>query len=220
MMAMEDIIYRLAIYLPGFLFAIVCHEWAHGYVALKYGDNTAQSQGRLTLNPLAHMDMVGTVIWPLVCLFLGGVIFGYAKPVPVNPNRFKNYRQGLFWVSFAGPGMNILIGVFCSLCLAVVVTQLSTQSSYYVPMVRMLDGAIMINFVLAVFNLIPFPPLDGSKMVTSFLDYENARKFESLERYALLFLLVLWFSNIARYIFFPADMARQYLPVFFARILS
>ena len=107
--SMQDIIYNLAISLPAFLFAIVFHEWAHARMALYFGDNTAKMAGRLTFDPISHADLMGTVIFPLVGALMGGVIFGWAKPVPVDPRRFTKVKSGIFWVSFAGPLANIIL---------------------------------------------------------------------------------------------------------------
>ena len=111
---MEDIIYRIATSLPGFLLAIVFHEAAHAFIALKFGDPTAKLGGRLSLNPSVHYDLWGTVIMPLMFVILGWGIFGYAKPVPVDTRNFKNVKSGIFWVSFAGPLANILLAIVSS----------------------------------------------------------------------------------------------------------
>lgn len=200
---LSQIIYKLLINVPAFLFAIVAHEWAHAYVALKFGDDTAKNEGRLTLSPMAHIDVMGTIVWPIICLFLGGVVFGYAKPVPVNPSRFKKYRQGLFWVSFAGPLMNVALGIVSCFLYALVLTKMPQDFTLYAQIKGMLEVSVLINFVLAIFNLIPFPPLDGSKMVSSFLNYDQARKYEDLQRFSLIFLLVLWTTNTFSYLFMP-----------------
>ncbi len=195
---------KLALCLPGFLFAIVIHEAGHAWMAMKFGDDTAKYQGRLTLNPAAHYDLVGTVIFPLIGLMMGPIPFGWAKPVPVDPRRFKKMKAGIFWVSFAGPGANILMALISTILFAFFYTKLPLDFIVRKELIKMSEYSVLINIVLAVFNLIPFPPLDGSKMVSTFLDYNMARKYEELQRYSFVFILLLWFTNIFSYLLQPA----------------
>ncbi|CAM9944355.1 unnamed protein product [Chrysoparadoxa australica] len=201
---MQGFIYNLATSLPGFLFAIVLHEWSHARMALAFGDDTAKRDGRLTLNPTVHADPIGTLLFPLIGAALGGIMFGWARPVPVDPRRFKNWKLGVFWVSFAGPGANILLAILSAFGFALVFRYVPRDFDYFPILRTILERSILINLVLAVFNLIPFPPLDGSKMVTSFLDYNQARKYEELGRYSFVFILVLWFTNVFSYMMAPA----------------
>ncbi|MEC7276105.1 MAG: site-2 protease family protein [Bdellovibrionota bacterium] len=217
---MQEFVYNVAINLPAFLLAIVFHEWAHARVALWFGDDTAYRDGRLTFNPAVHADPIGTLVFPLIGAAMGGIMFGWARPVPVDPRRFKNHRSGVFWVSFAGPGANILLSVVSALAFAAVVTMMPQSSEYYRLAYDMTRNSILMNLVLAVFNLIPFPPLDGSKMVTSFLDYNQARKYEELQRYSFVFLLVLWFTNIFSYLLYPAIWFGEKMMNMFITILS
>lgn len=182
-MDIQRIIYTIGQCAPGFLLAIVFHEWAHGYVAKKFGDNTAEQAGRLTFNPSAHIDMYGTVIFPLIGVVLGWSVIGWAKPVPVNIRNFKNFRKAIFWVSFAGPLANLLLGTLSSLAYAIIATQVSESSDFYSISLKMLGYSVFINFLLAFFNLIPLPPLDGSKMVSSYLKGDMLRKYEALAQY-------------------------------------
>ncbi|EQC44707.1 site-2 protease family protein [Bacteriovorax sp. Seq25_V] len=195
---------KLALCLPGFLFAIVIHEAGHAWMAMKFGDDTAKYQGRLTLNPAVHYDLVGTIIFPLIGLMIGPIPFGWAKPVPVDPRRFRNMKAGIFWVSFAGPGANILMALVSTFLFALFYTQLPLDFIVRKELIKMSEYSVLINIVLAVFNLIPFPPLDGSKMVSTFLDYNMARKYEELQRYSFVFILLLWFTNIFSYLLQPA----------------
>lgn len=218
-MDIESLVYRIAIGAPGFLAAIVFHEAAHALMALKFGDNTAKMQGRLSLNPLVHLDPIGTVVFPLVSILLGGVMFGWAKPVPVNPRNLRNMRSGIFWVSFAGPLSNVLMTLTSAFLLALLETRIPRGLPFHGELMGMLRVAMLINIVIAVFNLIPFPPLDGSKMVSSFLDYETARRYEDLGRYSFLFILVLWFTPILGLIMTPALQMGNGILRFFITLL-
>jgi Zn-dependent protease len=217
---MEEIIYKIAISLPGFLLAIVCHEAAHAWMAYRFGDPTAKYLGRLSLNPAVHYDLVGTIIFPLIGAVMGGAMFGWAKPVPVDSRRFKNVRSGVFWVSFAGPLANIILMVVSSILLAILVTKVSMEFSFHRIFSDMLQQSIYINVLLAAFNLIPFPPLDGSKMVSSFLDYNQARKYEELQRFSFLFLFILILTPVLGYIMAPAFWMSNVLMNFFIHVMA
>ncbi|MGB0452667.1 MAG: site-2 protease family protein [Bacteriovoracaceae bacterium] len=217
---MEDIIFRLAVSIPGFLLAIVFHEAAHAYVALRFGDPTAKLQGRLSLNPAVHWDLVGTIIMPIFFIVLGWGIFGYAKPVPVDPRNLKNVKWGIFWVSFAGPLANVALAIISAFALVVCALKVSPDFYLYDVLRKMLESSVYINIILAVFNLIPWPPLDGSKMVATFLDYNQARKYEELQRFSLLFFIILWQTNILSYVMSPAMMAANGVIHLFGALLS
>lgn len=217
---MEDFILRLATGIPGFLLAIVVHELAHAYVAYRFGDSTAVMSGRMTLNPQPHIDPFGTLILPLIGAALGGVMFGWAKPVPVNAARFKNYRHGLFWVSFAGPLANFALAFVCIFIFSIMITQVSAQFFFYDVFSQMLYQAILINIVIGGFNLIPFPPLDGSKMVMSFLDYHASRQYEELQKYFMLFILIIWMTPILGFVLGPMIGISNALVNFFVSIFG
>jgi Zn-dependent protease len=167
------------------LFSVILHEVMHGWVARRYGDHTAENAGRLTLNPIPHIDPIGTILLPLILILSGSpFLFGWAKPVPVNPLNFRNIKRGEIAVSLAGIGANLflaLVGaVLIHLLLAFWVNPL---------LIRVASFMVTINLVLAFFNLIPIPPLDGSRVVMAMAPYEIARKFAAVERYGFVILL-------------------------------
>ncbi|MFG1482984.1 site-2 protease family protein [Halobacteriovorax sp. RZ-2] len=219
-MDLMRIINTLTLALPGFLLAISFHEFGHAWMARRYGDDTAERIGRLTLNPIPHVDLVGTVIFPMVGIMLGGVPFGWAKPVPVDVRRFKNMKSGIFWVSFAGPGANLILMVLSALFFGMVYAYVPSTFSLKTQFMDMLQYSVFINILLAVFNLIPFPPLDGSKMVAAYLDYNSARKYEELQRFSFIFILILWFTPIFGYMIRPVMSLGMVLMNTFAGILS
>lgn len=189
-------IQRLSLQFPPFVMAVIFHEYAHGYVANKWGDNTAEASGRLTLNPVPHMDPLGTVLFPLMMMFSGvNFLFGWAKPVPINPNRFRKYRPGLFWVSIAGPIMNVILAILSAI--AFMAMNIWVPKTFYLfePLVAMTMISVSLNYALAVFNLLPLPPLDGSKIIESFLSYNATRKFEALNQYSFFILLALLWTG-------------------------
>lgn len=187
--SMSAIIFKLATVLPGFLFAIVAHEWAHAFMAKQFGDDTAERAGRLTFNPAAHYDMMGTIIFPIIGLISGWSVIGWARPVPVNPSRFSKIRPGIFWVSFAGPLMNFFLCVLSGFLFAVVATKVPNSITYKEAVLRILEYSLFINIFLGAFNLIPLPPLDGSQMLSSLLNYEWARKYQAFAAYAPYIIL-------------------------------
>lgn len=209
-------LFNIAQSLPGFLLAIVVHEAAHAWMANKFGDATAKNQGRLTLNPAAHYDPMGTIFFPLLAAFTNFAMIGWARPVPIEVKNFKNMRSGIFWVSFAGPLSNLILGTLSAIVLAVIATKVSTDWGYYSISIRMLRYSVFINFILAFFNLIPLPPLDGSKMVSSFLKGHALYKYESFARYTpAIFIGVMLLSFVGihtiGYLLMPAQMIANYL---------
>lgn len=199
-----DILQRVAIFMPAFLFALVIHEFAHAWMATRFGDKTSEWSGRLTLNPAAHIELFGTIIFPLMSIIMGAnIFFGWAKPVPINPNQFSNYRKGLFWVAFAGPLSNILLGFASAFALVAFAMYVPKTNGFYEAGLSMLQTLLAINFSLAIFNLIPLPPLDGSNMVLSFLGYNASRKFMEIQQYSFFILIFLMLSGAMSVIRYP-----------------
>jgi len=189
------------------LFAIVLHEYAHGWVANKCGDPTAKLQGRLTMNPLAHIDMFGTIIMPILCLMMpGGFLLGWAKPVPVDPRQMTQPRRDMALVAAAGPGMNFALALLSGLLLAIVLwidpslsmqqrsidnseSGTSSNAIFLLPIAVMALYSVLINVFLALFNLIPIPPLDGGRILVSLLPPQPALALARLEPYGMLILV-------------------------------
>lgn len=194
-----SIIQKVAVMAVPMVFAIVLHEVAHGWVAYRLGDPTAKMMGRLTLNPISHIDLFGTVLMPLMLFFLtdGRMLFGYAKPVPIDPRYFKDPKKGMAMSALAGPGTNIVIAILCSLLLRGGLANLEGAVSepgwsyIAVPLSLMLGYAIVINVVLAVLNLIPIPPLDGSRVAYWLLPPQVGQAYYRLEPYGTIILMVL-----------------------------
>ncbi|MEC4748027.1 site-2 protease family protein [Methylomicrobium sp. Wu6] len=195
MMNELSLVQRIVVWILPVVFAITVHEVAHGWVAKKCGDNTAFQQGRLTLNPLKHIDWFGTVILPGLLLMTGtGFIFGWAKPVPVDARNFKNPRKDMAWVALAGPVSNLLMAVGWALLVRIGV--LIGVEAISLPLIYTGVAGISINLVLALINLLPIPPLDGSRVVTGLLPNYWAWQYNRLERYGFIILLVLLYTRI------------------------
>jgi Zn-dependent protease len=178
------------------LFSVMIHEVAHGYVALLNGDPTARLSGRITLNPIPHIDPIGTILLPAILLLTGSrILFGWARPVPVNPSYFRDYRLGEITTSFAGPASNLLLALLFSylLCLGMGGPGLLLLAYY----------GCTINIFLAIFNLIPIPPLDGSHLVSAFLPYRLLQYYQYLEPVGFIIILLLFYSGIMGMILMP-----------------
>ncbi|MDD5578858.1 MAG: site-2 protease family protein [Methylobacter sp.] len=186
---------RIVVWLLPVVFAITVHEVAHGWVAKKYGDNTASMLGRLTLNPFKHIDLVGTIILPGLLLLTGtGFIFGWAKPVPVDARNFKNPRRDMAIVALAGPLANLSMALGWAVLarLGVIIgTDFVT-----LPLIYTGIAGISINLVLALINLLPIPPLDGSRILTGILPARLAWQYNQLERFGFIILLILLYTQI------------------------
>lgn len=185
-----SILYEISVWALPVIVAVTFHEVAHGLVAHWRGDDTAYMLGRVNFNPLRHVDPFGTIILPAILFFAGGFIFGYAKPVPVNFGRLNNPKRDMVWVAAAGPGMNILLALASGLLLHVAVVLPGFVRNWAL---LNLDISIQINVMLAIFNMLPLPPLDGGRVAVGLLPLSLARPFARLERYGILILITLIF---------------------------
>ena len=184
-----DFFYNLLFLAIPVIVAITFHEAAHGYVALHFGDSTAKDAGRVTLNPLKHVDPFGTILLPAMLYFTAGFLFGYAKPVPVKFGQLRNPRWDMIWVAIAGPAMNILLAIISGILLLTLTGGPGDDS----PLAQVLSTSLYLNAVLAVFNMLPLPPLDGSKVLAPLLPITLAQPYLALERFGMLILILLVF---------------------------
>lgn len=207
-MDISSFIQQLSVVAIPILFAITLHEVAHGRAALYLGDTTAKMVGRLSLNPLKHVDPVGTVIVPLTLLFLGGFIFGWAKPVPVSMRNLRNPRRDMAMVALAGPMANMVMAAGWTAVLGIVILmhQGGTPSSAVKFFADMSQYGIFINVLLAVLNLLPFPPLDGSRLLAGVLPERQARVVDQIEPYGLMILVALMATGVLSKIIGPPIM--------------
>jgi len=186
-------IQKIAIYALPVIFAITVHEAAHGFAARFFGDMTADRAGRITLNPLKHIDPIGTILLPALTLLVGGILFGWAKPVPVDFSRLRNPKRDMLWVAAAGPASNFVMALFWALMIKL---SLTAPNIYSNPMALMGQAGVMINVVLMVLNLLPLPPLDGGRIAVSLLPNHMAFKYAQIERYGFIILIVLLATGI------------------------
>ncbi len=198
---MENLVSLIAVAALPILFAITLHEAAHGYVARHFGDMTAYQQGRISLNPLRHIDPVGTVLLPLLTLALGGILFGWAKPVPVNFSALRHPKQDMLWVAIAGPASNLLMAVLWALVIKLV--WLFPGGYFAEPLLQMAQIGIQINVILLVLNLLPLPPLDGGRVAVSLLPHAQAYQLSRIEPYGLFILIFLAVTPVLGWILTP-----------------
>jgi len=200
-MSLDQLIQIIALAAIPVLFAITLHEAAHGYVARHFGDTTAWQQGRISLNPIRHIDPVGTILLPILTLWMGGVLFGWAKPVPVNFGALRNPKKDMLWVALAGPASNLVMAFGWALFAKIA---LAFPDGYYaVPMVEMAKIGININIVLMVLNLLPLPPLDGGRIAISMLPHRQAYQLAQIEPYGMFILIFLAVTPVLSWILRP-----------------
>lgn len=190
-----SLVQTIAVWILPVIFAITVHEVAHGWVAMKCGDKTAWMLGRLTLNPIKHVDPIGTILVPgLLLISFTGFIFGWAKPVPVNSRNLRNPKRDMAYVAVAGPAANILMAIIWALIARVAVTvNIETVS---LPLIYMGAAGITINLVLALVNLLPIPPLDGSRIMSSLLPNRWAWRYNQLERFGFIILIAMLYTGV------------------------
>jgi Zn-dependent protease len=188
-MSIDALIQTIALAAIPVLFAITLHEAAHGYVARHFGDMTAHAAGRISLNPLRHIDPVGTILLPLLTLFVGGILFGWAKPVPVNFSALRHPKKDMLWVALAGPAANLAMALFWGVMFKVA---MMFPASYFAePLLGMAQFGVTINAILMVLNLLPLPPLDGGRIAISLLPHKQAYQLAKVEPYGIVILILL-----------------------------
>jgi Zn-dependent protease len=207
-----EIAVKLGIFFVPFLFSLCFHEYAHGQVAKWRGDNTAEVMGRLTMNPLAHLDMVGTVILPVVSILLSSpIFFGWAKPVPVNPSRLRSPRTDMFWVALAGPLSNVILAIVGAFVFAFLATRSSSDATVGLSLAKIMNLFVSLNLFLAFFNLIPIHPLDGGKVLARFLPPSINAKLEANEHISSWILLFLVLSGALTLLAYPVEAMSRFL---------
>jgi len=195
-MDINHFIQQIIILAPPFLLALTFHELAHGYVAWHLGDPTAKNAGRLTMNPLKHLDPWGVIAFIIMKI-------GWAKPVPINPNYFKNPQKGMLLVALAGPAANVVLAVASAILVKILLLVPIIPMFVLKPLVGMLVASVWINIMLAIFNCLPIPPLDGSKVLMGILPPQTARSYAKLEPFGFILLLALFYTGVISKVIMP-----------------
>lgn len=200
----QDFLSQLSIWALPVLMAVVFHEVAHGWVARRLGDPTAANLGRLTLNPLSHIDIIGTVLLPAILIWYGGPVFGYAKPVPVDYDNLKDPRRDMVWVALAGPGANVALALLSLVFLKLIIISggigVGAVSSY---LWHIIELSVFINVMLAVFNLVPVPPLDGGRVLVGLLPERLAMQVAGIEPFGLIIVVAFLMTSAPSYTLVP-----------------
>jgi Zn-dependent protease len=196
---MESVIQAIAVYAIPVLFAITVHEAAHGYVARMFGDNTAYVLGRVTLNPIKHIDPIGTIAVPLGMLIMTGFMFGWAKPVPVDWGSLRKPKRDMIWVAAAGPGVNLLMAIGWAVLFRVF-AMLGIEERFFYEVAR---AGIQVNLIFMALNLLPIPPLDGGRIVSGLLPRNASMMYSRLEPYGLIIIVVLLFTGTLAFLIRP-----------------
>ena len=186
----------LIIQLPVLIFSVILHEVSHGWVAEKFGDDTARLMGRITFNPIPHIDLFGTIILPILALITGAPVFGWAKPVPVNGYRLRDPKRDMVWVAMAGPGANLILAAICGAIMWVLRTYPIVPEPITVSAVELTRLVLVVNVILPVFNLFPIPPLDGSRVLAGLLPPKLAYEYSKLEQYGFFIVIILLTTGI------------------------
>lgn len=186
----------LIIQLPVLIFSVILHEVSHGWVAEKFGDDTARLMGRITFNPIPHIDLFGTIILPILALITGAPVFGWAKPVPVNGYRLRNPQRDMIWVALAGPGANLLLACLCGAIMWGLRAYSVVPEAIAVSATELLRLIMIVNVILPVFNLFPIPPLDGSRVLAGLLPPKLAYEYSKLEQYGFFIVIILLTTGI------------------------
>jgi Zn-dependent protease len=196
---MENVIQAIAVYAIPVLFAITVHEAAHGYVARMFGDNTAYVLGRVTLNPVKHIDPIGTIAVPLGMLLMTGFMFGWAKPVPVDWGSLRRPKRDMIWVAAAGPGVNLLMAIGWAILFRVF-AMFGVEERFFYEVAR---AGIQVNLIFMALNLLPIPPLDGGRIVSGLLPRDLSIMYSRLEPYGLIIIVVLLFTGTLAFLIRP-----------------
>lgn len=194
-MDMNQVINIIAVSGLPLLLAITVHEAAHAYVAHLMGDDTAKRAGRVTLNPVPHIDIVGTILLPMICIVVGGVLFGWAKPVPIDPSKMRYPRKSPFWVALAGPLSNFIMALLWAL-LGIAYNAGLFFGYFGSAPIMLANAGISVNLMLMIFNLLPLPPLDGARMLERFMNYNQRMWWARVENYGMMIVLVLGMTGI------------------------
>jgi len=206
----NETIRSIILIVPPLLFSLCFHEYAHAWVANKLGDPTAKYMGRLTLNPMAHISLMNTIIFPIALSIMGLPPLGAAKPVPIDPRNFKDPQRGMALSAIAGPLSNILLGAIFAFMFGCIAVFARSDNKLLVTLAQMLAQGVYINMIFAFFNLIPIPPLDGSRVLTMFLSYKQAARLDMLAPYSFILIIVLLYTGALNIILVPVNFFSHY----------